>query len=86
LRGKITGNVIAREKIEIKSKTELFGDGAPKLVIEEGVTCRKSEVNPNKVASSSPPPALRRPPRKMAHFAEPAKAGRFSRPTPRCTH
>src|SRR5215467_10214485 len=34
LRGKINGNVVAREKIEIKSKTELFGDvKAPKLVI-----------------------------------------------------
>src|SRR5229473_3573910 len=39
LRGKVNGNVIAREKIDIKSKTELFGDiRAPKLVIEEGVT------------------------------------------------
>src|SRR5690348_3858645 len=39
LRGKINGNVSAREKIEIKAKTELFGDiRAPKLVIEEGVT------------------------------------------------
>src|SRR5438105_7733750 len=32
VRGKINGNVVAREKIEIKSKTELFGDvRAPKL-------------------------------------------------------
>ena len=37
LRGKINGNVGAREKIEIKAKTEMFGDiKAPKLVIEEG--------------------------------------------------
>src|SRR5215831_7641840 len=58
VRGKINGNVIAREKIEIKSKTELFGDiRAPKLVIEEGVTfVGKSEVNPNKVAPAAPPP------------------------------
>src|SRR4029450_1045003 len=40
MRGKINGNVVAREKIEIKSKTELFGDiRAPRLVIEEGGTC-----------------------------------------------
>src|SRR3954470_4596587 len=58
VRGKINGNVVAREKIDIKSKTELFGDiRSPKLVIEEGVTfVGKSEVNPNKVAPTPPPP------------------------------
>jgi cytoskeletal protein CcmA (bactofilin family) len=58
VRGKITGNVIAKEKIDIKAKTELFGDiKAAKLVIEEGVTfVGKSEVNPNKVAPSTPQP------------------------------
>ena len=57
LRGKVNGNVTAREKIEIKAKTELFGDiRAPKLVIEEGVTfVGKSEVNPNKVTPTAPP-------------------------------
>ena len=35
LRGKINGNIIANERIDIKSKTELFGDiRSPKLVIE----------------------------------------------------
>src|ERR1035438_6351070 len=60
LRGKINGNVTAREKIEIKAKTELFGDiRAPRLVIEEGVTfVGKSEVNPNK-ATPAPPPTPR---------------------------
>ena len=39
LRGKINGNISAKEKIEIKTKTELFGDiRAAKLVVEEGVT------------------------------------------------
>src|SRR4051812_32832969 len=54
VRGKINGNVTAKEKIDIKSKTELFGDiRAPKLVIEEGVTfVGKTEVNPNKVTPS----------------------------------
>src|SRR5512140_3023031 len=55
VRGKMTGNVIAKEKIDIKAKTELFGDvRAAKLVIEEGVTfVGKSEVNPNKVTPTA---------------------------------
>jgi len=58
VRGKINGNVVAKEKIEIKSKAEVFGDiRAAKLVIEEGVTfVGKTEVNPNKVAPSPAPP------------------------------
>jgi cytoskeletal protein CcmA (bactofilin family) len=57
IRGKVNGNVIAREKIEIKSKAELFGDiRASKLAIEEGVTfVGRTEVNPNKVAPTPPP-------------------------------
>jgi cytoskeletal protein CcmA (bactofilin family) len=57
VRGKINGNIAAKEKIDIKARTELFGDiRAPKLVIEEGVTfVGKSEVNPNKVAPSAQP-------------------------------
>jgi cytoskeletal protein CcmA (bactofilin family) len=57
VRGKITGNIAAKEKIEIKSKAELFGDiRSAKLVIEEGVTfVGKTEVNPNKVAPTPPP-------------------------------
>ena len=56
VRGKVNGNVTAKEKIDIKSKAEVFGDirGA-KLLIEEGVTfVGKTEVNPNKVAPSAP--------------------------------
>jgi cytoskeletal protein CcmA (bactofilin family) len=59
VRGKINGNITAKDKIDIKARTELFGDiRAPKLAIEEGVTfVGKTEVNPNKVApSASPPP------------------------------
>jgi len=57
VRGKVHGNINAREKIEIKSKAELFGDiRASKLVIEEGVTyVGKTEVNPNKVSPTPPP-------------------------------
>jgi cytoskeletal protein CcmA (bactofilin family) len=57
VRGKVHGNITAKEKIEIKSKAELFGDiRASKLVIEEGVTyVGKTEVNPNKVAPTLTP-------------------------------
>ncbi len=60
LRGKINANVTAKEKIDIKSTAELFGDiRAPKLVVEEGVTfVGQSEINPNKV-TPPPPPVLR---------------------------
>lgn len=73
LRGKINGNVIAKDKIEIKSKTEMFGDiRAAKLVIEEGVTfVGKTEVNPNKVAPSAQ--AAR--PAEAPRAVEPAKLG-----------
>ena len=58
LRGKINGNVSAKEKIDIKAKAEVFGDiRAAKLAIEEGVTfVGKTEVNPNKVSPTAPPP------------------------------
>ena len=60
VRGKLTGNINAKEKIEIKANAELFGDiRATKLIVEEGVTfVGKTEVNPNKV---SPTPPLSRP-------------------------
>ena len=70
LRGKINGNVVAKEKIEIKTKAELFGDiRASKLAIEEGVTfVGKTEVNPNKVAPTAPSR-----PGETAKSPEPAK-------------
>lgn len=77
VRGKINGNISAKEKIEIKSKSELFGDiRASKLVIEEGVTfVGKTEVNPNKVAPSAParPPGVGTP-------GAPAEAGKVRSP------
>jgi cytoskeletal protein CcmA (bactofilin family) len=59
VRGKVNGNITAKEKIDIKAKAELFGDiRAAKLAIEEGVTfVGKTEVNPNKVAPTAAPPA-----------------------------
>jgi len=70
VRGKVNGNINAKDKLEIKSKTELFGDvRASKLVIEEGVTfVGKTEVNPNKVA-----PSAGRPPGLPATPADPTK-------------
>src|SRR5713101_8964603 len=58
VRGRLNGNIIAKDRIEIKSKAEVFGDiRSAKLVIEEGVTfVGKTEVNPNKVAPSATPP------------------------------
>jgi cytoskeletal protein CcmA (bactofilin family) len=74
VRGKINGNITAREKIEIKAKAELFGDiRAARLAIEEGVTfVGKTEVNPNKVSPAAPPP---RPP-DVPKAPEPLKPSR----------
>src|ERR1043166_6597279 len=41
MRGKINGNVVAKEKVDIKTKTELFGDiRAPRLEIGRA-SCRE---------------------------------------------
>jgi cytoskeletal protein CcmA (bactofilin family) len=71
VRGKVNGNITAKEKIEIKTKAELFGDiRSAKLIVEEGVTfVGKTEVNPNKVTPTSPPVRSNEPPR----IPEPAK-------------
>ena len=70
VRGKITGNISAKDKIDIKAKSELFGDiRASKLVIEEGITfVGRTEVNPNKVA----PTPSSRPPAPLVDGARPA--------------
>lgn len=54
-RGKVNGNINAKDKVELKARSELFGDiRAAKLMMEEGVTfVGKIEVNPNKVAPSA---------------------------------
>jgi cytoskeletal protein CcmA (bactofilin family) len=69
VRGKVNGNITAKEKIEIKAKAEFFGDiRAAKLAVEEGVTfVGKTEVNPNKVSPAAPP-------------ARPAEAPRLHEP------
>lgn len=57
-RGKIKGNLTAKDKLEVKSKTEIVGDiRAARLVIEEGVIfVGKAEVNPSHLAPTAPPP------------------------------
>ncbi len=57
VRGKVNGNIVTKDKLEVKGKTELFGDiRAAKLSIEEGVTfVGKAEINPNKLAQTPPP-------------------------------
>jgi cytoskeletal protein CcmA (bactofilin family) len=84
VRGKITGNITAKDKIDIKSKAELFGDiRSTKLTIEEGVTfVGKTEVNPNKVAPTTPPRNSATPPAPalttdVTRSNEPAKAGKY---------
>ena len=71
VRGKVNGNIVAKDKIEIKAKTEIFGDiRASKLAIEEGVTfVGKTEVNPNKVSPVPAPPSR---PTEMPKTPEPA--------------
>jgi len=54
-RGKITGNVTARDRIEVKARTDLVGDlrGA-KLVMDEAVSfLGKAEIAPSKMSTPS---------------------------------
>ena len=56
--GHVTGNVTARDRIELKSTTRLNGDiRAKRLTVEDGVTfIGKSEVNPSGAAGGRPQP------------------------------
>ncbi len=75
VRGKINGNVVAKDKIDIKARTELFGDiRSAKLVIEEGVTfVGKSEINPNKVSPTPAPARSAEGPKLPEPFIHPKK-------------
>jgi cytoskeletal protein CcmA (bactofilin family) len=77
IRGKVNGNVTAKDKIEIKAKAELFGDiKASKLVIEEGVTfVGKTEVNPNKATPTAAPASRAERPPEVPRAPDLAKAG-----------
>ncbi len=72
-RGKINGNINAKDKLEIKARCELFGDiRAAKLAIEEGATfVGKIEVNPNKIGPSTSAARLNEPAR-PAEIPKPA--------------
>lgn len=73
IRGKINGNATAKEKLELKSRTELIGDiRAAKLVIEDGVTfVGRADINPGKPVPSTP----------AAHPLRPGEAYKASEPT-----
>ena len=64
-RGKIHGNIIARERVEVRAATELVGDvRAGKLVMDEGVSfLGKAEVSPQKAPAAG-----------AAHMPKPADA------------
>ncbi|MCI0540935.1 MAG: polymer-forming cytoskeletal protein [Verrucomicrobiales bacterium] len=72
VRGKINGNIIANDKIDIKANTELFGDiRASKLAMEEGVTfVGKTEISPKKVRPAAAPPLL---PADVPKISEPTR-------------
>jgi len=56
-RGKINGNLAARDRLEVKARTDIVGDlrGA-KLVMEEGVSFQgKAEIAPAKSVTSVTP-------------------------------
>ena len=57
IEGKVTGNVTADDKIELRSSAELYGDiRAKRIVISEGATfIGKSDVNPNQEEVPAPP-------------------------------
>ena len=58
--GKVYGNVVATDKIELRSTAQLFGDiKAARLIIAEGVVfVGKSDVNPSqKIEKFNAPPA-----------------------------
>jgi cytoskeletal protein CcmA (bactofilin family) len=63
-RGKINGNVTARDRLEIKTRTEIVGDlKAAKLVIEDGVAfLGKAEIAPAKSVSGPAPTYIPKPP------------------------
>lgn|SRR5688572_13300621 len=77
IRGKVNGNVVAKDRLELKAKTELFGDiRASKLSIEEGVTfVGRAEINPNKIAASTGNGRINEPV-KGPDVLKPAGAGR----------
>lgn len=56
IHGQVTGNITARDKIELKSTARINGDiKSKRLTVEDGVTfVGKSEVNPSGAAAARP--------------------------------
>ena len=62
IEGKINGNILAKDKIEMKASATVNGDKARRLSVEDGVTfAGRSEVNPNSQPAPAPQagPAVR---------------------------
>jgi cytoskeletal protein CcmA (bactofilin family) len=59
VRGRINGNVVTKDRLDIKGRSELVGDiKAAKLVIEEGVSfAGRAEINPGKPSQAAAPAA-----------------------------
>lgn len=77
--GALSGNITAKDRIEMKSSARVTGDiKAKRLAVEDGVTfIGKSEVNPSGAAPS--PNAAPPPDKKDEGKPEDAKAGVFSK-------
>jgi cytoskeletal protein CcmA (bactofilin family) len=78
--GTVSGNIVARDRIELKSSARLTGDiKAKRLVVEDGVTfVGRSEVNASgtPVAAPAAPPVA---PSPAASAAEPPRPGMFAK-------
>jgi cytoskeletal protein CcmA (bactofilin family) len=55
IRGKVTGNILCSNRIDLKNKAEMFGDiSAARVIMEEGVTfLGRMDVNPERAAERS---------------------------------
>jgi cytoskeletal protein CcmA (bactofilin family) len=60
IEGKINGNILAKDKIEMKATATVNGDiKAKRLSVEDGVTfVGRSEVNPNAAPAPAPQPGV----------------------------
>ncbi len=86
VRGKVNGTIVARDKIALQARAELFGDvRTATLVVEEGVTfVGKIDVNPNNVSPTRLPRRLGGSAKTLVHLGEaPKTPGPVKRRRPR---
>ena len=78
--GTVNGNIVARDRIELKASSRLTGDiKAKRLVVEDGVTfIGRSEVNPSGTPMAAAP-ASAAPSAPAAPGAEPPRPGIFAK-------